>query len=408
MGEVTVIIFHPAAAKEDGPLASKPAGSVRPPSVVGPDGSAGPDGSVERDSSAGPLSATLAAARDALAAAHAERFRRAGAAAVRIDRRPVGASFGQRLAEVAAALPPADGLVVLGAGSVPRLRLADARRLVAAAAGPAPQALTNNRYSSDVCAIARAAETLAGLPVLPGDNALPRWLAERAGVEVRELPGRERLAADIDSPLDLALLGLLPRPPAVLRPWTGTLAVPHLAELRAVLADPRAELLVAGRASSRGLAVLERTAACRIRFLSEERGLRASSPLAQADPRSAASPSAARGQATHPARHPRSVLGRLLEARGGPSALAAAVAELADAAIIDSRVLLADRLGADERRWPDPEDRYASDLLRPEAVTDPWLRALTASAASSAVPIVLGGHSLVGPGLALLVGARMA
>ena len=74
------------------------------------------------------------------------------------------------------------------------------------------------------------------------------------------------------------------------------------------------------------------------------------------------------------------------------------IAGLADGALIDARVLLAHRLGADERGWPPPEDRFASDLLLPDRVHDPWLRALTEAAAGAPVPIVLGGHSLVGPG----------
>ena len=40
----------------------------------------------------------------------------------------------------------------------------------------------------------------------------------------------------------------------------------------------------------------------------------------------------------------------------------------------------------------------------PDAITDPWLRALTVSAASAPVdhPIILGGHTLVNGGLRLL------
>jgi hypothetical protein len=49
------------------------------------------------------------------------------------------------------------------------------------------------------------------------------------------------------------------------------------------------------------------------------------------------------------------------------------------------------------------EDRYASDLLQPGRIGDPWLRELTASAATATVPIVLGGHTLVGPGLRIVV-----
>jgi hypothetical protein len=66
-------------------------------------------------------------------------------------------------------------------------------------------------------------------------------------------------------------------------------------------------------------------------------------------------------------------------------------------------VLLAHRLGADERAWPAPEDRYASDLLLAGRIRDPWLRALTASAADAAVPVLLGGHGLVGPGARLVL-----
>lgn len=108
----------------------------------------------------------------------------------------------------------------------------------------------------------------------------------------------------------------------------------------------------------------------------------------------------AQGQAV-----PRSILGLVLDDRG-PSALGHALAELGDAAMVDTRVLLAHRLGADEAAWPPAEDRFASDLLLADAIGDPWLRALTASARDARIPVVLGGHSVVGPGLRLLVRGR--
>jgi hypothetical protein len=169
------------------------------------------------------------------------------------------------------------------------------------------------------------------------------------------------------------------------------LAVPRADELRALAADPRRELLVFGRAGSATLRWLERNVRCRVRFLAEERGLRASSPLAIGDQ-----------PAPDRLRSPHSTLGRLLDARG-PQALAATVSELADGAILDSRVLMADRFGANEDDWPSPADRFASDLLRPDEIRDPWLRALTQSAARSSVPIALGAHTLIGPGVALVL-----
>ena len=88
----------------------------------------------------------------------------------------------------AAATPPG-GLVILGSGSIPLATDAELRRFVEAAAGPCGHALANNRYSADVLAISRPAD-LAALPPLPADNALPRWLEERAGVAVTDLRSR--------------------------------------------------------------------------------------------------------------------------------------------------------------------------------------------------------------------------
>jgi hypothetical protein len=102
-------------------------------------------------------------------------------------------------------------------------------------------------------------------------------------------------------------------------------------------------------------------------------------------------------------RPPLSVLGLLLE-RDGPEATGGLLARLADAAVVDTRVLLAHRLGRDEAAWPSAEDRFASDLLLPDRIIDPWLRAFTVSAAAAPIPILLGGHTLVGPGLRLVLG----
>ncbi|MEA2622273.1 MAG: hypothetical protein QOH61_1183 [Chloroflexota bacterium] len=349
-----------------------------------------------------PLTRLLADARERLVAHQIGVFESAGAARlVLVPGRPDGSaeSFGERLARLVAEERFTGGVVVLGSGAVPLLRPADAARLVSAATSGDRVALTNNRYSSDVCAISDSG-ALRDLPPLPSDNALPRWLEERAGFTVAELPGRDRLAIDLDTPLDLALLTLLRHTPGPVLELAAEhdLAVPRLAELRSLAADPRRELLVFGRSSSRTLRWLEGHVRCRVRFLAEERGLRAASPLAIAGDTSSAG---------RHARPPASTLGLLLEERG-PAALAAVVGELSDGAILDTRVLMAGRFGADEDAWPSPEDRFASDLLRSDSVADPWLRTLTESAAGSASPIVLGAHTLVGPGIPLVLRRAVA
>jgi hypothetical protein len=231
-----------------------------------------------------------------------------------------------------------------------------------------------------VVAIADAGN-LAGLPDLATDNALPRWLVETAGYEVTDLRARWRLGVDVDGPLDLVLIGP--------RPWLPTApdgildrVSDRLAALRAVARDPRAELIVAGRASAAGLAWLERNTAARTRAFVEERGLR----------------TAVAGQ-----RPPRSLLGAMLD-RDGPDGLGPILAELGDAALVDSRVLIAHERGPDQAFSDAVEDRFASDLLLHERVGDEFLGSVTRSAAGAAIPIVLGGHTLVGPGLRLAIG----
>ncbi len=376
---------------------------------------------------AGPLAGALADARAALAEVHRRGFLAAGAIDVRIIADSGARPFGTRLREVAATLPRAAGLVVLGSGSLPLATAADRRSFVSAATGPPRVALANNRYSGDAVAIPDAARVLAAVPDLPGDNALPRWLAEHAGLVVADLRDRRRLQADLDGPADLALLVRSPLCPASLRAAAAGLDA-ELADLRvrlhavaSVAADRRAELLVAGRLSAAGLAHLEVATSSRVRALVEERGLRASSPLAvgatagrpgnagAADGRPGMDATAVESGAPvsdHAARPPASVLEMLLD-RDGPSSLGTTLARLGDAALVDTRVLLAGRLGADERAWPTPEDRFASDLGLEAAIVDPWLRMLTEGARTAPIPVVLGGHSLVGPGLWLLFPRRV-
>ncbi|MEX2012080.1 MAG: hypothetical protein WEF51_07600 [Chloroflexota bacterium] len=331
---------------------------------------------VEPARGAGPLERLLDAARRHLAERHAAGFRAAGGDDVAIVAGPPDDTpFGARLRELVARDRPA-GLVVLGSGAIPLARKRDRRAFVDAARGDRRTALANNRYSADVLAVA-CAERLLELPDLPGDNALPRWLEEVAGYEVRDLRKRRRLQVDLDSPIDLVVAGMDESGPL-------ERAAGALAALAVVTADRRAEIVVAGRTSAATLRWLERNAAARTRAFVEERGLRAATSLAMRD--------------AEPTRPPRSLLGRVLDAEG-PGALGAILAAQGDAAVVDSRVLLAHRLGPDEAAWPRPEDRYASDLLDADAVSDPWLRELTASAAGATLPIVLGGHTLVGPGL---------
>ena len=338
---------------------------------------------------AGPLVRLLASGRRDNAERQAAGFRAAGASDVAVVSGPADDTpFGDRLRSIVRAIQTSGngrgswGLVVLGSGAIPLATAPDRRAFVVTASSEARRALANNRYSADVVGIARADE-LPGLPELAADNALPRWLAEQAGWQMDDFGRRRRLAIDLDSPLDLELIR-----PRTLPDAEGARVRDRRAAIVSVMADPRSEVTIAGRTSSTTVRWLELTTAARVRALVEERGLRAAER---------------RGSVFAPVeqRRPRSVLGMAIE-REGPDTFGAILAQLGEAAVVDTRVLLADRCGPDERDWPAPEDRFASDLLLPERIADPWLRALTASARDAAIPILLGGHTLVGPGLPLL------
>jgi hypothetical protein len=327
---------------------------------------------------AGPLTGAFATIRGRNVDRQAIGFERAGAEVRVLADIDNDLSFGQHVRETVEALAP-DGLVLLGSGSIPVATASDRRAFVETAAGPPGHALANNRYSADIVAVAGAAR-LADLPDLRADNGLPRWLSETAGFEVADLHRRWRLQVDLDTPLDALLVPWLDAEDTLRAHDVATSVVrTTLATVAAAGRDPRRELIVAGRASAANLAWLERSTLSRTRALVEERGFRT-----RVD-----------GQ-----RPVRSTLGLLLD-HDGPGALGAILAKLGDAALVDSRVLLAHRFGADESSWPGAEDRFASDLLLPERIADPWLRELTEAAIDAPIPIVLGGHTLVGPGLRL-------
>ena len=327
---------------------------------------------------AGPLTDAFDTIRGRNVDRQAIGFGRAGAAVEIVDHLDDDTSFGGRVRELVAASTP-DGLILLGSGSIPLATAADRGAFVATAAGPPGNVLANNRYSADIVAVAGAAR-LANLPDLAADNGLPRWLEESAGFTVADLHRHWRLQVDLDTPLDALLVPGLAADDALRANDVSTSVVrATLAAVATTVRATRFELVIAGRASAGGLAWLERSTASRTRALIEERGLRT------------------RVDSQRPVR---STLGLLLD-RDGPGALGAILAELGDAALVDSRVLLAHRFGADERRWPGAEDRFASDLLLADRIADSWLRELTQAVVGAPIPIVLGGHTLVGPGLRL-------
>lgn len=294
-----------------------------------------------------------------------------------------------------AATGPVDAVGYAGGGAMPLLADEALDSLIAPIPG---EVVANNRFSADGFVVAGDLDrALAALETCDSDNAAPRRLSE-AGFAWRDLGPAPWARFDVDTTLDLALLRLATRLRGTRQleralhsflemarlPGDRPLEVPHLAALGAVIRDRTAELVVAGRVPADTWQHLETETACRVRCLVEERGMRS-----------------ARGAG----RPPRSILAALM-ARSSPSGLIAELERLGDAAVLDTRVLMAALAGsADASHWPPEEERFASDFGDHARVTTPWLRELTEAASRASVPFLFGGHALVSDGLRLVVAA---
>lgn len=306
---------------------------------------------------------------------------------VRLDVDPGPFHFGRRLAGVVERLN-LRSVVYFSGGSVPLLPAQEFAGIAQELGRGGGKVVANNYYSADLVAFSPAdALRRIDLPII--DNPLALLLAEQAGLAVHMLPRSVASQFDIDSPAELAILTLVggagPRLQALLDDWR--LDVSLYRRILPLFVSRTAQVLVAGRSSSRVWQYLEGETACRVRFFAEERGMQADGRIG----------GGYRPEADPPRAEARSLVGFYLAAVG-VQRFFATLAELADAAFLDSRVILA-HLGLRPAR----ADRFLSDLGRYEEIEDPFLRELTEGAARAAIPVVLGGHSAVSGGLMALI-----
>lgn len=264
---------------------------------------------------------------------------------------------------------------VMGSGSVPLLGMDELRLVVEQLEARDARFVTNNFFSADLTAWTPG-DAIERCGEFARDNVLPRRLRDDAGLSPVILPRTTATQFDLDTPSDLAVLSLVEGldPELAQATHPAAEAAERYRALMPFLCDRTAEVLVAGRVGSQAWQYLERETACRVRIFSEERGL----------------------ATTAPGHRPRSVLGFLVE-EVGVERFFDRIAELGDAAVIDTRVIEA-HLGV----TPSREDRFQSDLLASSEIDDPFLRRFTAAAATARVPVLLGGHSLVSGGLMAL------
>ncbi|MDQ7822660.1 MAG: hypothetical protein RDV48_07705 [Candidatus Eremiobacteraeota bacterium] len=241
----------------------------------------------------------------------------------------------------------------------------------------APMFCTNNFFSSDFVAFFPA-QIVQSIRMPRMDNLLAYLLSEEGRLPCRPLPQTLGTLFDIDTPVDVAMLSLYPFSGERVGQAAGSeLPVKGTIEkILSLLENKEAELIVAGRINPRTIMELEASAKCRIRFFSEERGMKARGRIE-------------RGEV-------RSLLGSFIE-DGGAERFFSAISSVADGAILDSRVLF-----AHGGRKVAKEDRYLSDLGEYGAIRDDFVREFTFQAGNASMPILLGGHSLITGGLWIL------
>jgi hypothetical protein len=286
--------------------------------------------------------------------------------------------FGKALAELIAR-HDLQRCFYAGGGSAPLLSTAQLEQVLGAVLSQEPLMVTNNLYSADWAAFSPAGALIPLVPWLERDNALSWVWQERGRAPVRALERTPATQMDIDTPFDLLALARSQRTHAHLAAFLAELDWPsqHLDAAIAVLRRDGSQVIIAGRVSSWAWNLLERHTRAWVRVFAEERGMRASGRQA-------------RGEV-------RSLLNAYLDLVG-VDRFFERLAEMADAVLLDSRVILASR-----GLWPSDADRFHADLLMDDRVSEPFLRALTAAARQAPVPVVVGGHSLVAGGLGVVL-----
>lgn len=263
-----------------------------------------------------------------------------------------------------------DGVIYIGGASCPFLTADEFRGIAIDLRSRKRIVFTNNPQSSDIVAFTPAS-VINEIELPDNDNVLATLLRNQAGLERVLLPHSVGVHFDIDTPSDVLVMALSPKVGRRTRQalddldWDSS----RVRQAMGLMASPHSRVLLAGRVNPWTMSQIGTYYRCRLRVISEERGMRA---MGRAD----------RGEV-------HSLFGFLLQ-QLGPKGLVNYVASIADAAFIDTRVVFAHlHLELTEGQ------RFASDLGWVDQIPDQLIADFTSAAFAAPIPIILGGHSLV-------------
>ncbi len=275
-----------------------------------------------------------------------------------------------------------DGVIYIGGASSPLLSTDEFRSIASDLRTRKRLVLTNNPQSSDIVAFTPAA-AINQIQLPDNDNVLANLLRNQAGLQRVFLPHSVGVHFDIDTPSDVLVLSLSPKAGPRTRQAMAELNWDRSRVQQALrlLASPQSRVLLAGRVNPWTMSHIGMTSRCRLRVVSEERGMRA---MGRAE----------RGEV-------HSLFGFLLQQLGA-QAMVDYISSIADLAFIDTRVIFA-HLGLQLTEG----QRFDSDLGCVEQMPDRLIADFVRACHASPVPIILGGHSLVAGSMWALMDALL-
>lgn len=237
------------------------------------------------------------------------------------------------------------------------------------------QFISNNPISSDFISFSSSDlnnEIILNFPNI--DNYFSSYLMNTTPLKYIKMPVSLGSIFDIDTPNDFAILSKITNNSCRIGNYMSNNIFKNidLDKLLKILSSKSNEIFVYGRINPLNLYIAERDIPCKIRFLSEERGLKI------------------RGKASA------SLLKHVFNSENFDNFFKL-FENICSAGIFDTRVIFSLFAGK-----YDQEDVYLSDMKMWEKINNPFIKSFTKKISESKVPIILGGHSVVNGGLMAL------
>lgn len=237
------------------------------------------------------------------------------------------------------------------------------------------QFISNNLVSSDFISFSSSdlnREIILNFPNI--DNYFSSYLMSKTSLKYLKMPVSLGSIFDIDTPNDIAILSKITDNSGRVGEYISNSIFKNidLNKFIKILSSKSSEIFVYGRINPLNLYMAERNIPCKIRFLSEERGLKI------------------RGRASA------SLLEYIFQSENF-DIFFKLFENICDGGIFDTRAVFSLFAGEYEQ-----EDLYLSDMKMWEKIKNPFIKSFTKRVSESELPIILGGHSVVNGGLMAL------